>query len=205
MATTIQVCNMALGHLGEAGSISSIDPPEGSKYAEDCVQFFGIARDIALSDAVGGFRFNTKRAALAPQGTPPDSWGYSYAWPGQCLHPLTVHAVGDSRDEFPQPFTVEMVGTARRVFTDVEDAIMRYTFVQEDVSLWTTQFALAVSYRLAAFLAGPIIKGSKGIEVSQGMLQLYRAAANSAMAQDASAKHDDQYRDFLPGALEARR
>ena len=90
MANRIQICNMALGHLGEIGSISSIDPPEGSKYAEDCAQFYPMARDLAFAEAPRGFHFNTTRAALALSGTPPSSWGYSYAWPSDVLHPLAV-------------------------------------------------------------------------------------------------------------------
>lgn len=206
MANRIQICNMALGHLGEAGSISSIDPPEGSKYAEDCAQFYPMARDLAFSEASRGFHFNTKRAPLALSGTPPSSWEYSYAWPADVLHPLAVLFPEYVTDEMrSQPFVTETTGTKRYIYTNVEQAVLRYTFKQTDEATWSDPFAMAVSYRLASLLAGPIIKGSKGIDVSQGMLSLFYDTLQLAMTQDGSAQYSDEYRNFVSAGEAARR
>lgn len=206
MANRIQICNMALGHLGEIGSISSIDPPEGSKYAEDCAQFYPMARDLAFAEAPRGFHFNTTRAPLALSGTPPSSWEYSYTWPADVLHPLAVLFPEYVTDEMrSQPFVTETTGTKRYIYTDVEQAVLRYTFKQTDEATWSDAFAMAVSYRLAALLAGPIIKGSKGIDVSQGMLRLFQDALQLAMAQDGNAQYSDEYRNFVSAGEMARR
>ena len=38
-----------LGHIGDAATVSSINPPEGSAQAEHCARFYPIARDALLA------------------------------------------------------------------------------------------------------------------------------------------------------------
>ena len=48
MASEVDICNLALGHLGDNATVSSISPPEGSAQAEHCARFYPIARDALL-------------------------------------------------------------------------------------------------------------------------------------------------------------
>ena len=36
MASDVQICNIALAHLGDTATVASINPPEGSAQAEHC-------------------------------------------------------------------------------------------------------------------------------------------------------------------------
>ena len=48
MASDVEICNLALSHLGDTATVASIDPPEGSAQAEHCARFYPIARDALL-------------------------------------------------------------------------------------------------------------------------------------------------------------
>lgn len=94
MASEIDICNLALGHLGDDATVSSISPPEGSIQAEHCARFFPIARDLTLEAHEWGFA--TRRANMAMLGSaatsdigatgiaPPPEWLYVYQLPSDC-------------------------------------------------------------------------------------------------------------------------
>jgi hypothetical protein len=205
MATVISLCNLALAHLGEEGTLSSIDPPEGSVYADYCAQFYPIARDTVLSAPPNGWNFNTKRASLALLGTPPTAWQFSYAYPNDVLRILGLHFPEDPDDKSPQPFVCENASNGVRViYTNVDDAILRYSYTNTDVSRYPIEVGKAIARLLASYLAGPIIKGASGVNVSRGQLELYRGELAEAMAQDAGNMHNNEYRDFIPESMKAR-
>ena len=49
MASDVDVCNLALAHLGDEATVASISPPEGSAQAGHCARFYPMARDSASS------------------------------------------------------------------------------------------------------------------------------------------------------------
>ena len=63
MASEVDICNLALGHLGDNATVSSISPPEGSAQAEHCARFYPLARDALLE--MGYWNFAMRRVALA--------------------------------------------------------------------------------------------------------------------------------------------
>ena len=48
MATEVDICNLALAHLGDDATIASLSPPEGSAQAEKAARFYPIARNTLL-------------------------------------------------------------------------------------------------------------------------------------------------------------
>ena len=48
MATEVDICNLALAHLGDDATIASLNPPEGSAQAEKAARFYPIARNSLL-------------------------------------------------------------------------------------------------------------------------------------------------------------
>jgi hypothetical protein len=63
VASEVDICNLALGHIGDSATVSSINPPEGSAQAEHCSRFYPIARDSLLE--MHNWGFATKRTNLA--------------------------------------------------------------------------------------------------------------------------------------------
>ena len=61
MATEIDICNLALAHLGDDATIASIKPPEGSAQAEHAARYYPIARNSLLESHT--WNFAAKRAS----------------------------------------------------------------------------------------------------------------------------------------------
>lgn len=194
MASEIDVCNLALAHLGDAATVSSIDPPEGSAQAEHCARFYPIARDALLEMHTWGFA--TKRIQLAQVVNSWPEWDYAYAVPNNAVNLIAV-LPPDSTDDYtqsvpasaggtfvPKPFTTEILDDGTQVvLTDQPNAVLRYTTIVTDPTTFSPLFVVALSWHLASFLAGPIIKGDAGAAEAKrcaAVMQQYLSQAKSS-------------------------
>lgn len=199
MASEIDICNLALGHLGDVATIASIDPPEGSAQAEHCARFYPIARDALLE--MHAWSFATKRVQLAQLGSGWPEWDYSYAQPSDALVMIAV-LPPSSTDDYstvatgvqisaggsyvPQPFSCEInADGADVIYTDQAEAVLRYTALVTDTTKFSPLFIVALSWQLASMLAGPILKGDAGASEAKrcaAMAQAYLAKAKESDA-----------------------
>jgi len=202
MASEIDICNLALGHLGDVATIASIDPPEGSAQAEHCARFYPIARDSLLELHTWGFA--TKRVQLAQLGTGWPEWDYSYAQPADALNIIAVLppyatddystgaasvsiAVGGSY--IPQPFSCEIdANGADVIYTDQAEAVLRYTALVTDPTKFSPLFIVALSWQLASMLAGPILKGDAGAAEAKRCAAMAQAYLSKAKESDAGQR-----------------
>lgn len=216
MASEVDVCNMALSLLGSEASVVSISPPDGSAEAGHCKRFYALARRQALE--IAAFSWTKKRAAMASVTNPSDVWAYAYQLPGDCLSPLRVlqknfnTALVDSytgrvvtadelrvlTEALGADFQIE--GTT--LLTHEPDAVLLYTRDMTDLTQFSSTFISGLSYLLASFIAGPIIKGKEGAAAGREL----RAAATTILAdaavQDTTPGAESQ--DFMPEPLRAR-
>lgn len=204
MASEIDVCNLALSHLGDTATIASIDPPEGSVQAEHCARFYPIARDAFLE--MHDWNFITRRSALALLAATNDQWSYVYAKPNlmkKAIAVIPADAEGDYNSYSdinydalplialetysPQPFCIETLSTGQEVIlTNQEDAVLRYTVSITDPTKFPALFTLALSYFLASLLAGPVIKGDAGAAEAKRLLALAQSYAAVGAVKDAN-------------------
>lgn len=207
MASDVDICNMALALLGDAATLASIDPPEGSAQASHCARFYPIARDALLE--MSDWSFTTLRVQLAPVTNSFPMWAYAYQAPSDMLTPIAVLA-NDAADDYsepyvqdvgycreipmgsaryaPQPFALETDPTlgVQVILTNQEAAVLRYTRTSSDPTLFSPLFVTVLSYWLASYLAGPIIKGDAGMKVAQMMRQSAMDLLPKATASDAN-------------------
>lgn len=226
MASDVDICNLALSHLGDEATVSAIAPSDGSQQADYCAQFYPIARDQLLG--MHAWSFATKRIALALLNTDeiPDTWQYAYAAPSGALQVISVLQPG-STDSFTvfdqsnplfgqptqpgdldaQPFVQEVLQDGSKViFTNVSEATARYVGSVTDTAKFTPLFVTALARLLAAYLAGPIVKGETGMKVAQAQYGIFaKVEAPLAMAMDHRGQRVNAYKGFLPDALQARR
>lgn len=194
MASIVQICNMALSHIGAGPLISSISPPDGSVEAGYCATFYDIARTELLEP--GTWSFALKRAALAPVTNASDVWTYAYALPSDCLRALRILRPSLAVTVFNQdevalrqddrdgaPFDLE----AQVLYTDQPDAVLVYTVDVTDSARFTGSFTATLSYLLASYLAGPIIKGNEGARLSDAMRSRAMSMADVSLASAANA------------------
>lgn len=208
MSSSVDICNLALGHLGDTATVASLDPPEGSAQAEHCARFYPIARDTLLEMHTWGFA--TKRESPAELESPTSAWDFCYAQPADALRIIAI-VPPDVDDDYasrfsltgapasaqyvPQPFVCELNGDgARVIYTDQEDAVVRYTARVEDTTKFSPLFVVTLSWYLSSMLAGPIIKGEAGAAEGKRCLQtalmwLGKAAESDANQRSGTPQH----------------
>lgn len=204
MASTVDICNLALSHLGDVANVSSIEPPDGSVQAGLCARFYPIARDSLLETHT--WNFAMKRQLLTPVTASWKEWDYAYAAPGDLLTIVAVQA-DENEDDYstrfnpvdtttvgpviaagnyvPRRYTVETNGTGNRVIlTDQDDAQIRYVAKVTDTTKFSFNFVMALSWHLAGMLAGPIIKGDQGAAEARRCVQMMTMYLSEARRLD---------------------
>jgi hypothetical protein len=217
MASEVSICNLALAHLGDSATVLSIDPPEGSAQAEHCARFYPIARDALLEMHTWGFA--TRRATLAEVTNSWPEWDYAYAVPSNAVNLIAVLS-SDATDDYvesvpsstvgpfsPKPFANETTEDGTQVIlTDQESAVLRYTTIVEDTTKFSPLFVVTLSWHLASFLAGPIIKGDAGAAeakrcAAMAMQYLSQAKQSDAGQRRVPVSHEPEFlraRNSLP-------
>lgn len=185
MASTVEICNSALSHLGDSAAVTSISPPDGTAQARHCAQWFPIARQRMLT--YHHWSFATRRIALAELTNPDDAWEHTYAAPVNALDVWWVGAEGSSADS--SPFEQEILASGAKVIrTNVENAFAKYTHDVTDTTKFSPGATDALEWLLASLIAGPIIKGDAGRKSAQACSQMYGSVRATAAAADAQAQ-----------------
>jgi hypothetical protein len=188
--------------LGDVANITSINPPDGSAQSSHCSRFYPIARDALLEMHAWGFATRRAKLALLsinPAQDPLDatrgSWKYAYIAPSGATTILSVYDAGAGNDlmvnvpmantipnfpnaglgvPVPQPYIVETNENGDTViYTDLENASVRYTTIVTDTTKFPSLFVEALSMLLGAHLAGPVLKGAEGRAASTALMNTF--------------------------------
>lgn len=190
MASEIDICNLALAHLGDEATVSSISPPEGSAQAEHCARFYPTARDMLLEQH--DWRFATRRATLPAMDGDLWNWAFVYSEPTAALKILAVLPPAGADDNDGQPYECEIDTNGVRVIrTNQETASVRYIARVTDTTKFSPLFVVALSWQLASMLAGPILKGDTGAAESKRCAQMAQAYLAQATSSDANQRKGD--------------
>lgn len=199
MASKMEIWNMALSHIGHRGYIR--DPNESSVEASHCRTFYPTAVEVALERHA--WTFATKREQLAQITNPVQHWLYAYSRPNACVKMRAVLLYQSTDDSQEQDFEEESTPTGEPIiYTNVENAVAKFTALVSDTAKFSPMFTLSVSYDLAAMLAGPI---PKDIRMKDAMTKQAAYFASLAAASDANRSKSSTYNDFIPSSLAARR
>lgn len=198
MASKADIWNLALSNMGHKANIT--DPDEASAEANHCRRFYPIALSMMMERFA--WSFATRRAALAEVDNPVDHWAYAYALPNGCVKARAVLLPESTDDTAEQEFAIESDSTGTPIlYTNVEDAVLRYTATATDTNRFPPLFVVALSYELAALLVGPIPKDP---QIKKAMLDAAVYYSGQAEASDANASRIDAYGGFTPSHLSVR-
>lgn len=187
MPSVIDICNLALSHLGDTGTVASIDPPEGSAQAEHCARFYPIARDALLE--MHPWNFAMRRATLAMLDVPLWTWDYAYAAPSNTIKILALLPPDADKDAASEPFETEAGADGSTVIrTNLAEATIRYLVRVEDPTRFSPLFVEALTRLLASYLAGPVVKGEAGRKAGLEQMQLFQQMAAQARVSDANQR-----------------
>lgn len=207
MASEVDICNAALGELGDSATVASISPPSGSVQAVHCARFYPIARDALLEMHTWGFATKRVQPALLAE-TPPAPWAYVYQAPSDVLNFLAI-LDPNATDEYsaglaqygnvsgsynanvglytPQPFATEVDAKGNQViYTNQQFAMLRYSGRVTDTTTFSPLFIEGLTKLLKSKLAGPVIKGAEGRAEAKSALQEFQAWFALATASDAN-------------------
>lgn len=217
MTTEVDICNIALSRLGDRATVTSLSPPDGSVQSQHCARFLPLARDSLLEQHDWGFATKRVSLALLSV-TPPSGWAYAYAPPGDVVNYLSVIAVDAEDDfsvslppegssgvitdtsgnwvpvnslgyYVPQLYEVEVLADGTPVlYTNQPNAVLRYSSLVTDSTQFSPLFTDALSWRLAADLAGPLLKGDAGAKAGQMCLKMADALLQRAKLSDANQR-----------------
>ncbi|MFN7318370.1 MAG: hypothetical protein ACK5S6_02565 [bacterium] len=200
VVTAVDICNLALSHIGESATVTSIAPPDGSAQSILCNQFFNRAVEELLE--MHAWSFATARADLAETATNDvDGWKYSYAYPPagtEIVRTLQVLPDGykdtyiEQMTKMQPAYTIEQASTGSLVlYTDLEDAEVRYVKFVYTPGLYPPLFITSLSWLLASKLAGPIMKGDVGAAEAKRCLQMLQFYLGKAASSDSNQRITD--------------
>lgn len=203
MSSVADICNMALSHLGSDAIVMTIDPPDGSVESGHCARFYPIARAELLEKPTWGFA--RTRVLLAEVTNPSTTWAYAYALPSDCLvakRVLNSYAAQSFWGSFVATNDLPVLEERGSADFDIEgevlltnepEAVLLYVCDVTDPSKFTATFRTALSYLLASYLAGPLIKGLEGAKTGAQLRQVAAQVAGTAMEISANASSENAY------------
>ena len=207
--TTVQISNMALAHIGVGNFITSLST-DTSAEADAINAFLEISREETLRDFPWPFATKTADSTDTATGSttafgliaedPNDEWAFSYRYPTDCVEIRRIQS-GLRQDTVVSrvPYRVGYDGTTttatgRLIFTDMEDAVLEYTALVTDTSIYPPDFVMAWSYRLAWHIA-PRLANNHSPQMTQNLMQLYSLHIAKAKLNSGNEEQPDRPSD----------
>lgn len=192
MSTDVQICNMALGHLGIGKQIASLT--EKSAEAAACNRFYEQSRDEVLRDFP--WPFATKILALGLiEEDPNDEWDFSYRYPSDCMNFRRILS-GTRNDSRQTRVSYRLANdvSGRLIYTDEEDAVGEYTEHVTDTALFPPDFVSTVSMILAAYIAPGLTAGDP-FKMGERAIKLYEYQRNKAQGNATNEEQNEEQPD----------
>jgi len=203
----VDICNMALSHLGIGQQIQSINPPDASEQAKACAFWYPKARNFVLRDAPWNFAYTYTTLvsdgtlmAQYPYAYP--GWTYAYQYPGDCLMGIAVSTYGGIRwgpafwaawwfpyptNAIPIPKIPWKIAQSMAVpgqliiLTDITSpAYFFYIQCVTNTAQFDVEFSDALSLYLAWKIAGPLRANVQKAQAAQAAYAMARATRTSS-------------------------
>lgn len=194
MASQADICNLALSNLGQASDITSINPPNGGKYAQVCVQLYPIALEQVLTDADWLFAARVSELS-AVEADIPAAWQYAYAVPTGMVKPVRLQTPDMTDPNIGIPF--ELAGDV--LYANEPAVVLRYTHRNTSTAEYPHGFVLAVAAYLSHLLCGPVLKDPAA---SQAWMRMYQSYLAQGIMQNNRSAENPVY--YYPPGIEAR-
>ena len=148
ISTAVDVCNIALGHLGKP-TIASFT--EGTKEANLCNAQYDMARRMVMTRSPWTFARRTVALAELSTNAHSDVWEFAYDVPNGAIKVVRLMEPGQMPNWNAQPQGMYL--EAGSIYCNVASAKLAYIFNNEDPSTWSPEFVEAVALQLAFRMA----------------------------------------------------
>jgi len=176
MVTKVDICNLALSHLG-MNAITSLTEDNPSVRA--CNYFFDPSRDAVFSDYKWPFA-NVAEALVGVTDTVLQlEWQYIYVYPTQAAAVWTVYNESTIKSKDTEEFEVafQVVNNRKVICSNNITAYAEYTYKVKDTTIFSPNFVILLSLRLASSMAHSLIGD---VEVGKDLLTSYTNAVSEA-------------------------
>lgn len=156
----VDICNIALSHLGDQ-EITRLDDAAADEnpIVRYCQDYYDTARQAVLETFEWSFAMSSQALSRRSNVATP---GYIYAQvlPEDCLSLHTLHPGCLDAETETYKFSGRKIDKfrlmGRDVWTDAQIVSAVYTKDEQNPTIWSSHFRLAVARLLASFLAGPL-------------------------------------------------
>ena len=188
--TSTEIANMAISHVGSGKEIANLDT-ESSEEASACRRFYENARDTVLRDCNWPFATEIVTLGLVEED-PNTEWDFSYRYPSDCINIRKIQSgIRNDHRQSRVPYRVAQDSTGLLIFTDEQNAVLEYTKREEDTSRFPSDFAIALSYKLAYLIAPRLSRGDP-FKMKQDLQREYMMAISMAKAAAFNEEQSDQ-------------
>jgi len=194
MSTQTEIENLALLHLG-----SSIDLASFSNSDSDEAKSLRLLYEFSLPIMLRGFRwpFATKFKVLEflDDNIHPH-YAKAYRYPSDCkffskIFSSVRNDTLQSRVKFERGMAEHEQNTVEMIFTDKEEACGEYIIDMDDESTFDADFAMALSWQLAYYLA-PSTTGGDPFKLQQAAFNNWVSALDTAMKNASNEEQVDE-------------
>lgn len=155
MASDVDICNLALAHLGQ-DPIQSLT--QRGNAAAQCNAVYKVCVEAVLRGYDWKFASTIRPLSLITDETlERNDWSYAYTYPPDCLAVRElVKAAGEKAVPFDTGHTYD--DETKVIFTSRENAKARYTRRITNPELYPADFVVALSWYIAATIALPVTR-----------------------------------------------
>ena len=178
MASAVDICNLGLSHFGKDANLSALT--EQSIEAEHCSRFYPVALNELLEEF--DWTFARARATLASVTNDREDIAYKYARPSDCLRERRLLPLGYGEDVTD---SADFQREGGFIYADDPSATLVYTKILTDTTKFSPMFVIALSWRVASYIAGPIVKDPTG-NIPLRLRKVSDTMAGQAKASDAN-------------------
>ena len=200
MANEIDICNAALSILGEAATIVSVKPSDGSEMAGLCARWYPMACRRLFEEH--DWSFAQKRARLSElTGVDAEIYGGEkcYGCPSDAVRIIDRSELTDRNGQYFE--SARELGyvdrnrwriednpgnDARMIVTNVDTAVAHYTAYLSSPALYPQYFVEPLVVLLASYLSGPLKRQSSASTEAANLLRQYQASLSAAKTIDAT-------------------
>lgn len=192
MPTPVEICNLALSHIGVGKEIATLT--EDSQEARACNRYFNIALEAVLRDFPHPFA-NTFATAQLVAEDPNDEWGYSYRYPSGCVKLLRIlSGIRNDNRQSRVPYKIGRDSAGRLIYTDKQNAELEYIELVTDTTKFPADAAMALSFRLASYVA-PRLTAGDPFKMGDRAIRYYIGEVSLAKANAVNEQQDEELPD----------
>jgi hypothetical protein len=186
----VAICNLALSHLGIAKEINFFDT-EKSQEAAACRRFYDLALEQTLKDFDWPFAGKIATLQLI-EADPNTEWAYSYRYPVDCVQFRKIlSGIRNDTRQSAEPYKISRDTTGTIILSDKATAEGEYTMLLDNPQEYPPDFAMALSLRLAVYVA-PRITGGDPYNLAKKCMDLYLVEVEIAKANARNEEKQDE-------------